>query len=359
MPTHPKTTVIAEAGVNHNGSPDMALRLVDAAADAGADIVKFQLFHADALASPEAHKADYQKRTTGTDQTQREMLQQLELREDDFHRILRRCRDRRIGFLATPFDEQSLDDLVGKYGAETIKVASGEITNGPLLLRAARTRKSLVLSTGMSTLAEVEAALTVLAYGYTVTNGSPSLQGFQRAYASEEGRQALRKRVTLLHCTTEYPSAYEDANLRAMDTLRETFALPVGLSDHTPGIVIPIAAVARGATIIEKHLTLDRNLAGPDHRASLEPGELQEMVTAIRQVETALGDGVKAPTAAERKNMPVARKSLVAACDIRKGETFTAENVTVKRPGTGTSPMQFWDWLGRVAAQDYKKDQML
>lgn len=359
MQAQPKTTVIAEAGVNHNGSPDMALRLVDTAADAGADIVKFQLFHADALASPEARKADYQKRTTGPDQTQLEMLQQLELREDDFRRILRRCRDRGIGFLATPFDEQSLDDLVGKYGAETIKFASGELTNGPLLLRAARTRKSLVLSTGMSTLAEVEAALAVLAYGYTAANDPPSQQSFQRAYASENGRQALRNRVTLLHCTTEYPSAYEDANLRAMDTLRETFALPVGLSDHTPGIVIPIAAVARGATIIEKHLTLDCNLTGPDHRASLEPDALREMVTAIRQVEVALGDGVKTPAAAERKNMPVSRKSLVAARDIRKGETFTAENVAVKRPGTGTSPMQYWDWLGRVSAQDYKKDQVL
>jgi N-acetylneuraminate synthase len=359
VPVHPKTTVIAEAGVNHNGSPDMALRLVDAAADAGADIVKFQLFHATALVSPDARKADYQKRTTGPDQTQLEMLQKLELQEDDFRRIVRRCRDRRIGFLATPFDEQSLDDLVGKYGAETIKFASGELTNGPLLLRSARTGKSLILSTGMSTLAEVEAALAVLAYGYTTADGSPSQQGFQRAYASENGRQALRTRVTLLHCTTEYPSAYEDANLRAMDTLRETFALPVGLSDHTPGIAIPIAAVARGAVVIEKHLTLDRNLAGPDHRASLEPGELREMVTAIRQIEVALGDGVKVPTAAERKNIPVARKSLVAARDIRKGETFTAENVAIKRPGTGMSPMQYWDWLGRVAAQDYKKDQML
>lgn len=359
MLAHPKTTVIAEAGVNHNGSPEMALRLVNAAADAGADIVKFQLFHADALASPDAHKADYQKRATGPDQTQLEMLQQLELQEDDFHRILRRCRDRHIGFLATPFDEQSLDELVGKYGAETIKFASGELTNGPLLLRAARTGRSLVLSTGMSTLAEVEAALAVLAYGYTVTDDSPSQQGFQRAYASEKGRQALCSHVTLLHCTTEYPSAYEDANLRAMDTLRETFALPVGLSDHTPGIVIPVAAVARGATIIEKHLTLDRNLVGPDHRASLEPDALREMVTAIRQVEVALGDGVKTPAASERKNMPAARKSLVAARDIRKGETFTAENVAIKRPGAGTSPMQYWDWLGRVAEQDYKKDQML
>lgn len=355
----PKSTVIAEAGVNHNGSPEMALRLVDAAADAGADIVKFQLFHAEALASSGAHKADYQKRTTDSDQMQLEMLQQLELQEDDFRRILHRCRDRQVGFLATPFDEQSLDELVDKYGAETIKFASGELTNGPLLLRAARTGKSLILSTGMSTLAEVETALAVLAYGYTTADGSPSQQSFQRAYASEKGRQALRAHVTLLHCTTEYPSAYEDANLRAMDTLRETFALPVGLSDHTPGIVIPIAAVARGATVIEKHLTLDRNLTGPDHLASLEPSELREMVTAIRQIEVALGDGVKAPTAAERKNISVARKSLVAARDIRKGETFTAENVAIKRPGTGTSPMQYWDWLGRVAAHDYKKDQVL
>lgn len=359
MLARPKTIVIAEAGVNHNGSPEMALRLVDAAADAGADIVKFQLFHADALATRDARKADYQERATGPGQTQLEMLRRLELQEDDFRRILRRCRERHIGFLATPFDEQSLDELVGQYGAETVKFASGELTNGPLLLRAARTGRSFILSTGMSTLAEVETALAVLAYGYTVTDESPSQQGFQRAYASENGRQALRAHVTLLHCTTEYPSAYEDANLRAMDTLREMFTLPVGLSDHTPGIVIPIAAVARGATIIEKHLTLDRNLAGPDHRASLEPDEFREMVTAIRHIEAALGDGVKTPAAAERKNMPVARKSLVAARDIRKGEIFTMENIAIKRPGTGTSPMQYWNWLGRTAEQDYKKDQML
>ncbi len=351
--------IIAEAGVNHNGSRELALRLVDAAADAGADVVKFQAFRAAALATASAPKAEYQLQTTGSEQDQLEMLRRLELGEGDFHAIQRHCRERGIRFLATPFDEQSLDDLVDKHDVEAIKLGSGEVTNAPLLLHAARTGRPVILSTGMSTLAEVEVALGVLAYGYAPTQEPPSLDAFRKAFRSAAGQEALCRHVTLLHCTTEYPAAYEDVNLRAMDTLRATFGLPVGLSDHTPGIHVAVAAVARGAVAIEKHLTLDRNLPGPDHRASLEPGEFRQLVTAIRQVEVALGSDTKAPAPGELANVPVARRSLVAARDIRKGEPFTAENLAVKRPGTGTSPMRYWEWLGRIAERDYKKDQPL
>lgn len=351
--------IIAEAGVNHNGSRELALRLVDAAADAGADVVKFQAFRAEALAATFAHKAEYQAKTTGVGESQLEMLRSLELGEADFREIRQHCRRRGIRFLATPFDEQSLDELVNKHEVEAIKLGSGDVTNAPLLLRAARSRRRVILSTGMSTLAEVEEALGVLAYGYAPAQEPPSLDAFRKAFRSAAGQEALRRNVTLLHCTTEYPAAYEDVNLRAMDTLRATFGLPVGLSDHTPGIHVAVAAVARGAVMIEKHLTLDRNLPGPDHRASLEPDEFRQLVTAIRQVEAALGSDTKAPAPGELANVPVARRSLVAARDIRKGETFTAENLAVKRPGSGTSPMRYWEWLGRVAERDYKKDQPL
>lgn len=352
-------TIIAEAGVNHNGSRELALRLVDAAADAGADVVKFQAFRAEALAATFAPKAEYQEKTTGAAQSQLEMLRRLELGEADFREIRQHCRKRGIRFLATPFDEQSLDELVNKHEVEAIKLGSGDVTNAPLLLRAAQSRRPVILSTGMSTLAEVEEALGVLACGYAPAQEPPSLDAFRQALRSAAGQEALRRNVALLHCTTEYPAAYEDVNLRAMDTLRATFGLPVGLSDHTPGIHVAVAAVARGAVAIEKHLTLDRNLPGPDHRASLEPGEFRQLVTAIRQVEAALGSDAKAPAPGELANVPVARRSLVAARDIRKGEVFTVENMAVKRPGTGTSPMHYWEWLGKVAERDYKKDQPL
>lgn len=354
-----RTTIIAEAGVNHNGLRDMALRLVDAAADAGADVVKFQLFRAEALAAVSAPKADYQKKTTGTGQSQLDMLRRLELGDADFREILGQCRARGIRFMATPFDELSLEDLIGKYAVEAVKLGSGEVTNGPLLLRAAHSGKPVILSTGMSTLTEVEAALGVLAFGYSAGQAAPSLDAFRHAFCSDAGQEVLRRHVTLLHCTTEYPTPYEDVNLKAMDTLRETFRLPTGLSDHTPGIHVAVAAVARGAVVIEKHLTLDRASPGPDHRASLEPHAFRQMVTDIRQIEVALGNGAKVPAPAELGNLPVARRSLLAARDIRRGETFTPENVAVKRPGTGVSPMHYWEWLGKTAERDYKKDQPL
>lgn len=351
-------TVIAEAGVNHNGSLDRALALVETAATAGADVVKFQTFRAASLASKTAPKAAYQKRATDQAESQLEMLQRLELGESEHDQLIDACKARGIEFLSTPFDFGSLDLLAGRLNLPRLKIGSGEITNYPLLLAAAQTGKALILSTGMSTLAEVEGALGVLAFGY-LSRESPSLEAFAAAYGEPEGRVALAENVTLLHCTTEYPAPDGEVNLRAMDSLRETFGLPVGLSDHSQGIAIPIAAVGRGAVMIEKHFTLDRKLPGPDHKASLEPSELGEMIAAIRRVEAALGDGVKAPTPRERKNIPIARKSLVAARRIKAGESFTPENLTVKRSGNGISPLRYWDLLGQHATRNYAADEAI
>lgn len=354
----PRTLIIAEAGVNHNGSLEMAEALVDAAADAGADIVKFQTFKAARLASRQAPKAAYQVATTGLE-GQLEMLRRLEL-DEAAHRVLQsRCRARGIQFLSTPFDEESVAFLAHDLGLPRLKVSSGEIVNAPLLLRVASTGLPVLLSTGMSTLGDVEAALGVLAFGYLGGHESPSREGFLEAYASGEGRRLLREKVALLHCTTEYPAPAGEINLRAMDTLRLAFGLEVGYSDHSAGIAIALAAVARGATILEKHFTLDRTLPGPDHAASLEPHELTQMVRGIREVETALGDGIKAPTPSEAKNLEAARKSLVALRDVRRGELLSAENMGIKRPGTGVSPMEYWNWLGRPSPRDYAADTVI
>jgi len=351
--------VIAEAGVNHNGSLELALQLLDAAAAAGADAVKFQSFKAELLVSREAPKAQYQLNGSGAGESQFEMLKKLELNQEWHRTLLRRCQEKGIQFLSTPFDPESLDFLAVSLALPVLKISSGEITNAPLLLQAAQTGRSLLLSTGMSTLAEVEEALGVLAFGYANTEGAPSCRAFRDAYCADQGQEALREKVTLLHCTTEYPAPFREVNLRAVDTLRAAFGLPVGFSDHTPGIAVAIAAVARGAAVIEKHFTLDRTLPGPDHQASLEPEQLKEMITAIRQVESALGSAIKAPTASEAKNLPVARKSLVAAGIIGKGEKFSADNLSAKRPGTGISPMRYWEWIGKDAQRDYARDEQV
>jgi N-acetylneuraminate synthase len=352
-------TIIAEAGVNHNGSLEMAKKLVDAAADAGADAVKFQTFRAEAMASVRAAKAQYQKQTTGTAESQFTMLKQLEL-DEAAHRVLAaRCRTRGILFLSTPFDQDSVDFLAKRIGVPMLKLASGEITNGPLLLSAARTRKPILLSTGMSDIKDIEAALGVLAFGYTRPQDTPSRTAFRKAYASLAARKALRKKVTLLHCTTEYPAPLADVNLLAMDTIRAAFGLPVGLSDHTQGTSIPVAAAARGAVVIEKHFTLDRSLPGPDHRASLVPEELKAMVRGIRDVEIALGTAGKRPAPSERKNLAIARRSLVAAREISKGERFNEGNLACKRPGGAVSPLRYWEFLGKRATRNYRKDQVV
>ncbi|HLX79279.1 MAG TPA: N-acetylneuraminate synthase [Burkholderiales bacterium] len=351
--------VIAEAGVNHNGSPELAMRLVDVAAEAGADAIKFQSFRADSLVGRSAPRAEYQKRNQPGEISQHDMLKKLELSEAVQRELNERSRSRGIEFMSSPFDADSLDFLASGIGVKRIKIGSGEITNAPLLLRAARTGLPLILSTGMSTLKEVEAALGVLALGYTGPSAAPGEAAFRAAYVSAAGRGALREKVSLLHCTSEYPAPANEINLRAMDTLRETFGLPTGFSDHSAGIAAAIAAAARGAVIVEKHYTLDRAMPGPDHKASLEPAQLAEMISSIRVASAALGSASKEPAPSELGNRAIARRSLVAARDIRKGERFSAADIAVKRPGGGISPMSYWDWVGKVAERDYRKDDLL
>jgi N-acetylneuraminate synthase len=350
--------IIAEAGVNHNGSLARALDLVDVAADAGADIVKFQTFRATALTTADASKAQYQVTNTGHDGSQLEMLRALELSVEDHHTLVARCRERSIRFMSTAFDSASLDFVTG-LDIAAIKIPSGDLTAGPLLLRAARTRRSLILSTGMGTLAEVESALAVIAFGLLHDEEPRSLAQIHEHAMRPEAHEALSRHVSLLHCVTEYPASADMTNLRAMETMRHAFRLPVGYSDHTLGTEIAIAAVALGATIIEKHFTLDRTLPGPDHAASLEPDELRAMVRAVRNVEKSLGSGVKSPVAAELANRPVARRSIVAARPIRRGEVFALDMLSVKRPGTGLSPMEIWDVVGRIATRDFVTDESI
>ncbi|HAS8474573.1 TPA: N-acetylneuraminate synthase [Vibrio vulnificus] len=354
------TLIIAEAGVNHNGDEALAFKLVDAAHQAGADIVKFQTFKAKNLVTEQAKQADYQVVNTQKQESQLAMLSRLELSYSAHHQLVKHCESLGIEFLSTAFDSESLDFLVNDLGLTRLKLPSGELTNAPLVLEHARTGCDLIVSTGMATLAEIEMALGVIAFGYTAAERvAPSVLAFQQAYASNEGQKALKEKVTILHCTTEYPAPMAEINLKAMDTLGKAFDLPAGYSDHSEGITIPIAAVARGAVLIEKHFTLDKNMEGPDHKASLEPDELTAMVKAIRQVELALGSAVKSPTISEVKNKAVARKSLVASQAIQAGDAFSADNVTIKRPGNGMSPYQYWEMLERKASRDYQVGDLI
>jgi N-acetylneuraminate synthase len=354
----PRTLVIAEAGVNHNGSLDLALQLVDVAADAGADIVKFQTFKADKLATAAAAKATYQVEKTGETGSQLEMLRRLELSPEHHHALIARCRERGIRFMSTAFDSESLAFL-GTLGMPAVKVPSGDITAAPLMLQASRLGLPMIVSSGMSTLGDIEAALGVVAFGLTSTTAPRSSRDFAAAFASADGQVALRERVTLLHCTTQYPAPPEAVNLRAMDTMAAAFGLPVGYSDHTAGIEVSLAAVARGAVVIEKHFTLDQNLPGPDHAASLEPEALKRLVTGIRTIERALGSARKHASPAEQPNVPIARRSLVAARPIRCGEMIVEDMLTAKRPGTGVSPLLLWDHIGRPASRDYGVDDAI
>jgi N-acetylneuraminate synthase len=351
--------VIAEAGVNHDGSVEDAARLIDAAAAAGADCVKFQTFRAEALASARATKADYQKRTTDPAESQQAMLGRLELPTKAYRTLIDRAGQRGIDFLSTPFDPPSLDFLISDLQLPRIKVGSGDLNSAPMLLEIASAGKEVILSTGMATLSEVEEALSVLAFGYASQPGRPSREAFAAAWSVPAVRAAINGKVVLLHCTTEYPAPIESVNLAAMDTLAATFGLPVGYSDHTLGIEIAVAAAARGAAIIEKHLTLDRGRKGPDHAASLEPDDFRRMVAAIRAVEAALGDGRKVPQPGELANLPIARKSLVAARTIAKGEAFSAENLAFKRPAYGLPPILYWDMMGKVAHRAYRRDEAI
>jgi N,N'-diacetyllegionaminate synthase len=330
-----RTLIIAEAGVNHNGDLELAKQLIDAAAEAGADLVKFQTFSADRLVTRAAKKADYQNQATDSKESQHEMLRRLELTVDMHHELIAHCAARNIGFFSTGFDIESVDLLVS-LGQDHFKIPSGEITNLPYLRHIGQLGKAVIFSTGMATMGEIEAAIDVLGQA-----GTP------------------RANITVLHCTTEYPTPMDEVNLRAMQSIHTAFGVAVGYSDHTSGIEVAIAAVALGACVIEKHFTLDRNLPGPDHKASLEPEELKAMIAAIRNIEIALGDGIKRLTPSEVRNKPIARKSLVAIRAIKAGEVFTAENITAKRPGTGISPMRWDEFIGQVAQRNYQADELI
>ena len=331
-----KTIIIAEAGVNHNGDIDLAKKLVVEAAAAGADMVKFQTFLANKIVSSRAPKAEYQKRTTDSGESQFEMIQKLELSRESHEVLIEECRRQGIGFFSTAFDSESFDMLLDLGCVDLIKIPSGEITNLPLLRYMTRLGKPVLLSTGMANLGEVEAAIKVI-----------------------EAAGTPRHLITILHCTTEYPTPMEDVNLRAMVSMKQAFGVEVGYSDHTPGIEVAIAATALGATVIEKHFTLDRNLPGPDHKASLELHELKAMVNAIRNIEVALGDGIKQASRSELKNRPIARKSIVARREINAGELFSEDNLATKRPETGISPM-FWDEIiGKIARRNFAVDELI
>jgi N,N'-diacetyllegionaminate synthase len=326
--------IIAEAGVNHNGSIDLAKQLIDVAAEAGVDYIKFQTFRADKIASKVAVKAEYQKKTTGGDEGQLQMLKKLELSYDDHIELINYCREKSVSFLSTPFDLESID-LLKELGINIGKIPSGEITNRPYLLKMARSFNQLILSTGMADRSEVEQAINVLIDG-----------------------GARKEDLVVLHCNTEYPTPYEDVNLHAMTAMGREFSVRVGYSDHTEGIEVPIAAVALGASMIEKHFTLDRSMEGPDHKASLEPAELVKMVRSIRNIEKALGSALKTPSPSEIKNRTIARKSLVALRDLPAGHVLTEEDITTKRPGTGISPMLIDKLLGRKLLQPIKEDDL-
>lgn len=328
-----KVFIIAEAGVNHNGDINIAKKLVDVAKDAGVDAIKFQTFISEKVVSINAPKAEYQNKNTSSKETQLDMVKKLELSFDEFIELNEYCKKKNIEFLSTAFDFDSIDFLSG-LNMKRWKVPSGDITNLPYLIKIAKLEKPIILSTGMSTMDDIKSAISIL---------------------KENGSQE----ITILHCTTEYPTPFSDVNLKAMNTIKNQFGFAVGYSDHTKGIEVPIAAVSLGATVIEKHFTLDRNMEGPDHKASLEPNELKIMVDSIRNIEVALGDGEKRIAESERKNMLIARKSIIAKINIEKGEILTEKNLTVKRPGNGISPMNWYQVIGKKAVKDFKEDELI
>ena len=330
-----KVFIIAEAGVNHNGSTELAKKLIDVAVHSGADAIKFQTFKAENLVSKKAQKAEYQKQTTDSKESQFEMIKKLELDVDTHQALMAYCAEKNILFLSTPFDHDSIN-LLNKLELDIFKIPSGEITNSPYLKQIGALNKQVILSTGMANLGEIEAAWAVL-----VSAGTQ------------------RKRITVLHANTMYPTPMEDVNLKAMQTIGQAFDIAYGYSDHTLGIEVDIAAVAMGASVIEKHFTLDKTMEGPDHKASLEPDELKAMVKAIRNIELALGSRVKQVSNSERPNMAVARKSLIAKIDIKQGEQFTENNLTIKRPGTGISPMRWDEMIGQTAQKNYLADDLI
>jgi len=351
--------IIAEAGVNHNGSFDMAIKLVELAASTGADAVKFQTFNPEALATTNAPKADYQREAVPEDNSMLTMLQKLQLNEEEYYRLQERCKSLGIAFLSTPFDLESMRFLVDKMGLKKIKIGSGDVTYAPLLLETAKRGCSVILSTGMSTLGEIEAALAVLSYGYLNTKFPTSYEEIMQHFYAKRPWALLREKVVLLHCVSNYPAAFEEANLSVLATLRQAFGLKVGYSDHTLGIEAPIAAVALGAEVIEKHITLDNTLPGPDHKASLEGNAFKQMVDAIRHIEKAIGESYKAPAPSEIQMAKIARRAIVANKKIAKNHLLSLGDLAYKRPGVGLSPMLCWDLVGTKAVLDYEADQCI
>lgn len=354
-----KVYVIAEAGVNHNGDLSLAKKLIDVAVDAKADAVKFQTFKAEELTSKIAPQAKYQEENMGIKKPQIDMLKDLELNMEDYIKLYEYAKTKNITFVSTAFDAKNMKFLVDNCHMPFLKIPSGETTNYPYLYNVAKHQIPIILSTGMSTLEEVEQSLAILAYGFAAKREPTNLTECLGFCKTDEAKNIIKKNITVLHCTTEYPSPYEDINLRAMKTIKDKFGVKVGLSDHSKGAHIPVAAVAMGAELIEKHFTLDRNMKGPDHKASLEPNELKEMISQIRDIEKALGDAKKEPKASEIKNINVARRSLVAKENIKKGETYTANNIMCKRPGGGVSAIKYWDYLGKKAPIDIIKDEFV
>ncbi|WP_223552929.1 N-acetylneuraminate synthase [Lysinibacillus sphaericus] len=354
-----KTYVIAEAGVNHNGSLKLAKELVKVAKEAGADAVKFQTFKAENLVTRQAKQADYQVENLGEATTQYDMLKKLELTYEEFIELQLYCQTNQIEFLSTPFDFESIDFLLDELGITTVKISSGELTNAPFIHYIATKGKPIILSTGMTTIEEIHEALAFIAYGFARPQEIVVIEQVYAFYKTEEAKEVLRKNVTLLHCTTQYPAPIESINLKAMSEMKKTYQLPIGLSDHSEGVHIPLAAVAMGAKVIEKHFTLDKTLEGPDHVASLDPDELKAMVKGIREVELALGDGIKSPTAIELQNRIPARKSLVAKTSIKAGDVFSMDNLSVKRPGNGIEPSKYWSYIGQTALKSYEKDELI
>lgn len=352
MITNTPTYIIAEAGVNHDGSLQKAFKLIDAAVGCGADAIKFQTFNATKLAVNTVKKAHYQMANTSTNESQYDMLKDLEISFEDHVKLKNYCDNKNIDFLSTPFDDVSLAFLANDLLLKKLKISSGDITNAPLLLAAAQTDCEIIISTGMCGLSEIEQALGVLAFGLT-QRSNPLKTAFREAYFSDTGRNALADRVSILHCTSQYPAPFEEVNLRALSTIKSSFLLPVGYSDHTAGIAVSQAAAALGASIIEKHITLDRSSKGPDHQASIEPHQFSKMVTGIRQIEKSLGRALKIIEKSEVSTAKVSRRVLVANQNIKKGEHFTEDNISVLRAGSGLCPMEYWEILGQTATSNF------
>lgn len=354
-----RTYIIAEAGVNHNGDLDKAFMLVEKAKDIGADAVKFQMFNAENLVTQAAEQADYQKKSAQGYENQYAMLKALELSSDSFKLLADKAKQLSIDFIVTPFCLNSLNVLIDEFETPYIKISSGDITHGPLLLAAAKAGKKIILSTGMSLLTEVEQALKILAFGYCSSESYPTSKELNKVFAQSNTWDVLKKNVTILHCTSEYPAPYEEINLKAMDTLRSAFGLSVGLSDHSPGITVSLAAAAREACMLEKHFTLDKNLPGPDHKASLDVDEFKALVIGVRQIEKALGHDRKIITSSESNNQSLVRRSIVAKHDINKNDLYSDNNLSFKRPATGRSPMHYWDLIGQEANKTYLVNEVI